>query len=278
MYIGAHLPISDGYLSAIETAIDIGGNTLQFFTRNPRGGRVKKIDLEDMALADELCKKENIPVIIAHAPYTYNLASKEIRTWNFAVTMLREDIDRLNLLETCKYLVLHPGSHVGEGEEAGIKRIIEGLNLVLKKDDRVMILLETMAGRGTEIGYKFEDLIEIINNVENNHLLGVCLDSCHTYSAGYDIVDNLDKVLIEFDNIVWLDRLKCVHLNDSMCEFKSRKDRHARIGEGYIGLDGILNLINHPRLKGLPFILETPNELDGYAKEIKIIKYGVDYV
>ncbi|MDK2919388.1 MAG: deoxyribonuclease [Candidatus Petromonas sp.] len=274
MYIGCHLSISKGFEAAVKQAIEIGGNTFQFFTRNPRGGNVKKLDLKDLQKADQLCKEHNFASLLAHAPYTYNFASDKDKAWGFAKYRLRDDLDRLQHLDSCKYLVMHPGNHVKRGMEFGIERISEGINEVLQGDENTMILLETMSGKGTEVGYKFEQLKEIINRIEYKELIGVCFDTCHTYSAGYDIVNDLDGVLNEFDQIIGLDKLKAIHLNDSNHKLGSEKDRHARIGEGTLGLDNILDFINHPKVQGIPLFLETPNELDGYAKEIKVLKYG----
>lgn len=277
MFIGSHLSISKGFEEAVKQAIDMEANTFQFFTRNPRGGRVKKLDLEDIKNADELCKRYNFASLLAHAPYTYNFASDSDKTWEFAKNKLRDDLDRLQYLNCCRYIVLHPGNHVKKGIEYGIERIAEGINQVLKGNENTMILLETMSGKGTEVGSSFEQLRAIIDRVKHKDLIGVCFDTCHTYSAGYDIINDLDQVLEEFDNILGLNRLKAIHLNDSMHELGSKKDRHACIGEGTLGLEGILNFINHPKLNGIPLLLETPNEIEGYIKEIKILKYGYSY-
>lgn len=274
MDIGSHLSISKGFKSAVEQALEIGGNTFQFFTRNPRGGRAKKINLEDMKIADELCKKNDFASLLAHAPYTYNFSSDKEKTWGFAKHRLRDDLDRLKYLNSCKYIVMHPGNHLNKGMEYGIQRIADGINEVLEENENTMLLLETMSGKGTEVGYRFEHLKEIINKINYNNLVGVCLDTCHVYSAGYDILGSLDDVLKEFDRTIGLDRLKAVHLNDTIHGLGEKKDRHARIGEGSLGLEGILNFINHPIIKDLPLYLETPNELEGYAEEIKILKYG----
>jgi len=274
MKLGAHLSISKGFLTAVETALDIGGNTFQFFTRNPRGGKAKRLDLEDIKKADEACRKNNFASLLAHAPYTYNFASNSEQTWEFSKERLKDDFERLQHLNSCEYIVMHPGSHVGEGIEFGIERIAKGINQVLRGKENTMLLLETMSGKGSEIGFSFEQLKEIIARVEHSHLIGVCFDTCHVYSAGYDILGNLDGVLKEFDNVIGLERLKAIHLNDSINDYGTKKDRHAKIGEGVLGLDGILNFINHPKLKNLPFLLETPNEIEGYAEEIKVLKYG----
>ncbi len=275
MNIGAHLSISKGYVSAVKQAIDIGANTFQFFTRNPRGGKARKLDLEDMRKADELCKENNFVSLLAHAPYTYNLASYKEETWGFAKDRLREDIDKLNHLESCNYIVIHPGNHLNKGLEYGIERISQGLNDILSREEKTMILLETMSGKGTEVGFAFEQLRDIIDKVKYSDNIGVCFDTCHTFSAGYNILDDLDNILESFDKIIGLDKLKMIHLNDSQHSLDSKKDRHARIGEGTLGLDGILKFINHKKIKDIPMILETPNEIEGYEHEIKILKYGL---
>lgn len=274
MYIGSHLSTSKGYQSTVKQAIDIGANTFQFFTRNPRGAKARKLDFDDIKIADELCTANNFGSLLAHAPYTYNFASNKDKTWELAKNLLKDDLDRLSYLKNCKYLVMHPGNHLKEGLEFGIERISKGLNEVLQGNENTMILLETMSGKGTEVGFKFEQLKEIIDRVEHKELIGVCFDTCHTYSAGYDIIGDLDGVLKEFDEVIGLDKLRAIHLNDSQHELNSKKDRHACIGEGTLGLDGILAFINHPKLKGKPLFLETPNELDGYKREIKLLKYG----
>lgn len=274
MYIGPHLSISKGFVATTKQAIDIGANTFQFFTRNPRGTKARKLDLEDIKKADELCSKYGFGSLLAHAPYTYNFASNKDKTWGLVKELLKDDLERLSHLKSCNYLVMHPGNHLNEGIEYGIKRISDGINEVLQGNEDTMILLETMSGKGTEVGYRFEQLGEIINRVKYSDKIGVCFDICHIYSAGYDIINNLDGVFEEFDEIVGMEKLKAMHLNDSLHELGSKKDRHACIGEGTIGLDGVLNFINHPRLKNIPLILETPNEIDGHAREIKLLKYG----
>ncbi len=274
MYIGSHLSISKGFEATVKQAISIGANTFQFFTRNPRGAKARKLDLEDIMVADELCLLHRFGSLLAHAPYIYNFASKEDDTWNLAKSLLKDDLERLSHLNSCKYLVMHPGNHLNKGIEYGIERIAQGINEVIDGSENTMILLETMSGKGTEVGFRFEHLKEIIDRVKYKEQIGVCFDTCHTYSAGYDIVRDLEGVLKEFDEIVGINRLKAIHLNDSMHELGSRKDRHACIGEGTLDLDGILNFINHPKLRDIPIFLETPNELDGYKKEIKLLKYG----
>ena len=269
--IGCHLSISKGYENMGLTAIEIGANTFQFFTRNPRGGGAKALDMEDVKKLNDIYEEKHFATLLAHAPYTINLASKTDKTREFALMTMSEDIERLDLLPN-NYYNFHPGSHVGQGAEIGIELIIEILNKVIREDMKTTMLLETMAGKGTEIGRSFEELRAIIDGVEINSKIGVCLDTCHVYDAGYDIVNNLDGVLEEFNNIVGIERLKAIHLNDSKNPFKSHKDRHEKIGEGSIGLEAFERIINHPQLKHLPFYLETPNELDGYQKEIELLR------
>ncbi len=269
--IGCHLSISKGYENMGEEALSIGANTFQFFTRNPRGGGAKALDLDDVKKLDEIFIEKDFATLLAHAPYTINAASKTEKTRDFALIAMREDIERLDLLPK-NYYNFHPGSHVGQGAEVGIQLIIEILNQVMYEDMKTTMLLETMAGKGTEIGRSFEELRAIIDGVELKDKMGVCLDTCHVYDAGYDIVNDLDGVLEEFDRVIGIDRLKAIHLNDSKNPFKSHKDRHEKIGEGSIGLDAFERIINHPQLRDLPFYLETPNELDGYGKEIALLR------
>ena len=269
--IGCHLSISKGYENMGEEALSIGANTFQFFTRNPRGGGAKALDLDDVKKLEEIFKENDFATLLAHAPYTINAASKTDKTRDFALIAMREDIERLDLLPK-NYYNFHPGSHVGQGADVGIELIIEILNQVMYEDMKTTMLLETMAGKGTEIGRSFEELRAIIDGVKLQDKMGVCLDTCHVYDAGYDIVNDLDGVLEEFDRVVGIDRLKAIHLNDSKNPFKSHKDRHEKIGEGSIGLEAFERIINHPQLRDLPFYLETPNELDGYGKEIALLK------
>ncbi|RKD29067.1 deoxyribonuclease IV [Thermohalobacter berrensis] len=271
MYLGCHLSISKGYYKAAKTALDIGANTFQFFSRNPRGARAKKLDMDDVEKLGSFLKENNFGPIVAHAPYILNLASHKGKTWELAKRVIKEDMDRLEKIP-CPYFVFHPGNHLGKGIEYGIERIAEGLNEIITGNENTMILLETMSGKGTEVGYKFEQIKGVIDKVKYSELLGVCLDTCHIYSAGYDIVNDLDNVLEEFDNIIGIDKLKAIHLNDSMKDFNSKKDRHEKIGEGTIGIEGIKNIIKHPQLKDVPFLLETPNDVDGYESEIKLLK------
>ena len=269
--IGCHLSASKGYLHMGEEAVSIGANTFAFFTRNPRGGSAKAIDPEDVKAFLEYAKAHNFATLVAHAPYTLNACSAKPETREFALNTMRDDLMRMEYTPN-QYYNFHPGSHVGQGVEVGIDLIIKQLNAVLTKDMTTTVLLETMAGKGSEIGRSFEELKAIIDGVELDEKLGVCFDTCHTYDAGYDIVNDLDGVLDEFDAVLGLDRLKAIHMNDSKNPFESHKDRHEKIGEGSLGFETMVKVINHPKLKGLPIILETPNELDGYAHEIEMLR------
>ena len=269
--IGCHLSASKGYLDMANVSEKIGANTFQFFTRNPRGGKAKDIDENDIKLFLEKSKEVGIDVVLAHAPYTLNCASKDESIREFAKETMRDDLKRLEYTPNNLYN-FHPGSHVGQGIEVGIKYIIDILNEVIKENQTTIVLLETMAGKGSEIGKNFEELKQIIDGVKLKEKIGVCLDTCHVNDAGYDIVNNLDGVLEEFDKVIGLDKLKAIHINDSKNEIGAHKDRHEKIGEGTIGIDAFERIINHPKLKNLPFFLETPNELDGYEKEIKLLR------
>ncbi len=269
--IGCHLSISDGYLAAAKQASAIGANTFQYFSRNPRGGSARKVDEKDIAAFNEYLKENNFAKIVAHAPYTLNACSAEPRTREFARECMQGDLETMRNFDGF-YYNFHPGSHTVLTPEEGLIFIIEQLNSILSTDYNTTVLLEAMAGKGSELGYDFGQLKNIIDGVENNKNLGVLIDTCHIYSAGYDIVNDLDGVLEKFDSVVGLDRLKAVHVNDSMTEFGSRKDRHEKLGKGTIGLDAIARIINHERLKDLVFILETPNEIDGYRDEIALLK------
>ena len=269
--IGCHLSSSKGFENMGKEALKIGGNTFQFFTRNPRGGKAKDIDLKDVEAFLKLAKDNNFATILAHAPYTLNACSADERTREFAFEMMTDDLARMEYVPNSLYN-FHPGSHVKQGVDVGINYIVELLNKVLKPEQTTTVLLETMAGKGTEVGRSFEEIAEIISRVELKDHMGVCLDTCHVYDAGYDIVNDLDGVLNKFDEIIGLDRLKAIHLNDSKNPFASHKDRHEKIGEGSIGTEAISRIINHPKLQGIPVFLETPNELDGYAKEIELLK------
>lgn len=269
--IGCHLSTTKGFKNMGKEALSIGANTFQFFTRNPRGGKAKDIDEKDVNELLKIMQENNFAKILAHAPYTLNGCSADENTRKFATEMMADDLVRMEYLPNNLYN-FHPGSHVKQGVDVGINYIVEMLNTVLKPEQTTTVLLETMAGKGTEIGRNFEEIAEIISRVKLKDHLGVCLDTCHVYDAGYDIVNDLDFVLEEFDRIIGLDRLKAIHLNDSKNPFNSHKDRHEKIGEGSLGLDGISNIINHPKLKHIPFFLETPNELDGYKNEIELLK------
>ena len=270
-YIGCHLSASDGFLAMGKTALSIGANTFQFFTRNPRGSKAKAIDPADVAAFLELAAENGFGTLVAHAPYTINPCSKDERTREFARMTLADDLKRMEHIPGNVYN-FHPGSHTGQGIETGICQIAEALNAILTPDIRTTVLLETMSGKGSEVGSRFEELREIIDRVELSDKLGVCLDTCHVSDAGYDIADDPDGVLAEFDRVIGLDRLRAVHVNDSLNPVGSHKDRHARIGEGCLGAEGLGRVVRHPALQGLPFVLETPNELPGYAREIALLK------
>lgn len=269
--IGCHLSTTKGFKNMGKEALEIGANTFQFFTRNPRGGKAKEIDVDDVNELLKIMKENNFAKILAHAPYTLNSCSADEKTRKFAIEMMTNDLNRMEYLPNNLYN-FHPGSHVKQGVEVGINYIVEMLNTVLKSEQTTTVLLETMAGKGTEIGRTFEEIAEIINRVELKEHMGVCLDTCHIYDGGYDIVNNLDGVLEEFDKIIGLDKLFAIHLNDSKNPFESHKDRHEKIGEGALGIETITKIINHPSLNHLPFFLETPNEIGGYAKEINLLK------
>ncbi|MBO5895758.1 MAG: deoxyribonuclease IV [Clostridia bacterium] len=269
--IGCHLSSSGGYLAMGKEAVRIGANDFQFFTRNPRGGQAKPLDLEDVKAFEEYRKENGIVSVLAHAPYTMNACAKDEGLREFAKNTMADDIFRLDHIDGALYN-FHPGSHVSQGAEVGIQYIADMLNAVLFPEQKTTILLETMAGKGSEVGRSFEEIRAIIDKVELKDKLGVCLDTCHVFDGGYDIVNNLDGVLDEFDRIIGLDRLKAIHLNDSLNFLGCHKDRHAKIGEGGIGLEAIERIINHPKLKNLPFFLETPNDIDGYQREIELLK------
>ncbi|MDD6634276.1 MAG: deoxyribonuclease IV [Ruminococcus sp.] len=271
LYIGCHLSASKGYKDMGKQALKINANTFAFFTRNPRGGSAKAINQSDIDAFMEIYNENKFGKLVAHAPYTMNACAADEKIREFSLNAMKDDIKRMEYTPN-NYYNFHPGSHVKQGAEVGIKLISEQLNNVITAEQSTIILLETMAGKGSEVGRNFEEIRKIIDNVELNDKLGVCLDTCHVWDGGYDIVNNLDGVLEEFDRIIGLERLKAVHLNDSLNPLGAHKDRHAKIGEGYIGLDALINVINHPYLKELPFILETPNDLEGYAKEIEILR------
>ena len=270
-YIGCHLSPSAGLLAMGKTALSIGATTMQFFTRNPRGSKAKAIDPADVAAFLALAAENGFGTLVAHAPYTINPCSKDEHTREFARMTLADDLKRMEHIPGNVYN-FHPGSHTGQGMETGICQIAETLNAILTPDIRTTVLLETMSGKGSEVGSRFEELREIIDRVELSDKLGVCLDTCHVSDAGYDIADDPDGVLTEFDRVIGLDRLRAVHVNDSLNPRSSHKDRHARIGEGCLGAEALGRVVRHPALQGLPFVLETPNELPGYAREIALLK------
>ena len=269
--IGCHLSASKGFLNMGKEIVALGGNTFQFFTRNPRGGAAKDIDEKDVEAFKKFADENGIEVILAHAPYTFNACSADESIRDFAKRTFADDLARMEYVPGNLYN-FHPGSHVKQGVETGTEYIVEMLNETIKESQTTTVLLETMAGKGSEIGRKFEELRAIIDKVELNSHLGVCLDTCHVYDAGYDIVGNLDNVIKEFDDVIGLSRLKAIHINDSKNPFASHKDRHEKIGEGSIGKDAFEAIINHPALINLPFYLETPNDAAGYAAEIALLK------
>lgn len=271
LYIGNHTSSSKGYTAMGRQMLANGGNTFAFFARNPRGGKAKEIDPEDVKKFLELEQENGFGKLVAHAPYTMNCASDKENLREFAREILADDMKRMELTPG-NYYNFHPGSHVGQGAEAGIAKIAEILNEVLTKEQTTTVLLETMSGKGSEVGRNFQELRQIIDQVELKEKLGVCLDTCHVWDAGYDIVNDLDGVLTEFDQIIGLDRLKAIHLNDSMNGLGSHKDRHAKIGEGEIGLEALVRVINHPATRGIPFILETPNDDEGWRREISLLR------
>lgn len=269
--IGCHLSSSKGFLAMGKEAVKIGANTFQFFTRNPRGGRAKELNLTDIENYLEYAREHEIAQILAHAPYTLNACARDQGLRQFAYDTMCDDLRRLEHIPGTMYN-FHPGSHVQQGTETGIRYISDMLNRLNEMEHSTTILLETMAGKGTEIGRNFEELREIINNVEDNSRIGVCMDTCHIFDGGYDIVHHLEQVLEEFDSVIGLERLKAMHLNDSMNVLGSHKDRHEKIGEGNIGLDTFTAIVKHPSLKHLPFFLETPNDLSGYQREIALLR------
>lgn len=269
--IGCHLSASEGFLAMGKTALSIGANTFQFFTRNPRGSKAKAIDPDDAAAFLALAQANGFGRLVAHAPYTINPCSKTERTREFARMTLADDLKRMEYLPG-NYYNFHPGSHTEQGMEVGVSQIAETLNAILKPEQHTTVLLETMSGKGSEVGGRFEELREILDRVALNTQMGVCMDTCHISDAGYDIAGDIDGVLTEFDRVIGLERLKAVHINDSMNPLGAHKDRHARIGEGCLGEAAFGRIINHPALRDLPFILETPNDLAGYAREIGRLK------
>ena len=271
LYIGNHTSSSKGYLAMGKQMLANGGNTFAFFTRNPRGGKAKEINPQDVQAFLKLEQEKHFGKLVAHAPYTMNCCAAKENLREFARETMVDDLKRLELTPG-NYYNFHPGSHVGQGAETGIAKIAEILNEVLTKEQNTTVLLETMSGKGSEVGRNFQELRQIIDQVELKEKLGVCLDTCHVWDGGYDIVSDLDGVFTEFDQIIGLDRLKAIHLNDSMNGLGSHKDRHARIGEGEIGLEALVRVINHPATKGVPFILETPNDDEGWAREIALLR------
>lgn len=269
--IGAHVSIAKGFKKAAQISVDIGANTFQFFSRNPRGGNAKEFNEKDMVAFQKIREENNFGKLLAHAPYTMNLAAANEDTYEFAKMVIREDVKRMDSIGV-EYICFHPGSHVGGGVEEGTRKIIEGLNQAITGNENITVLLETMSGKGTEIGRSFEEIRAIIDGVEHNERMGVCMDTCHIFSAGYDIVNDLDGVLDEFDRVIGLDRLKTIHLNDSMMPFGKNKDRHAGIGEGEIGMKALLEVVNHPKLRDIPFFLETPYDDEGHGREIAMLK------
>ena len=278
--IGCHLSVSKGFLAMGKDALKIDANTFQFFTRNPRGSKAKEINPDDVQALLELMDENQFAPVLAHAPYTLNACSADEKTRSFAAETMADDLRRMEfcIAAICSIPFpnnlynFHPGSHVGQGVEKGIEQIAAMLNSILRPEQQTTVLLETMAGKGTEVGRTFEELRLILDGIELKEKMGVCLDTCHVFDAGYDVANSLDEVLARFDEIIGLDRLRAVHLNDSLNPLGSRKDRHARIGEGTIGLAAITRIINHPLLRNLPFYLETPNDLNGYASEIKLLR------
>ena len=269
-YFGCHLSASGGNVAMVKTALSIGANTFAFFTRNPRGSKAKAEDLVDSARAVNMLREHEFGKLVAHGAYTMNLCTADAEARAFAADILSDDLRRMAALPG-NYYNFHPGSHVGQGAEAGIDYIAAALRSALSHDYPVTVLLETMAGKGSEIGGKFQELKDIMDAVGSDNV-GVCLDTCHVYDGGYDIVNDLDGVLAEFDRIIGLDKLKALHLNDSKNPFGSHKDRHACLGEGNLGISTFANIVNHPALRDKPMILETPNELPGYAKEIAMLR------
>ena len=271
MKLGCHLSTAKGFLGMGHDALSIGANTFQFFTRNPRGGKAKELDQADIDAFLALAAENGFGKLLAHAPYTLNACSADPQTRSFALEMMQDDLARMERVPGNLYN-FHPDSHVGQGEEAGIAMIVTQLNAVLTAELNTTVLLETMAGKGSEVGRTFEEIRRILDGVVLQEKMGVCLDTCHLNDAGYDLVNDLDGVLERFDRTIGLDRLHAIHLNDSMNPPGSRKDRHERIGHGHLGLEAIARIINHPALRHLPFLLETPNELPGFADEISLLR------
>jgi len=271
LHIGCHLSSSKGFYAMGKDALKINADTFQFFTRNPRGSKAKEINPDDAKKLRILIEENHFSSIVAHAPYTLNPCSSTERTRIFAEEIMADDLNRMEYLPH-QYYNFHPGSHTGQGVEAGIFQTAKMLNKIMKPEQTTMVLLETMAGKGTEIGSHFEELAEIISQTKLKEKIGICLDTCHIFDGGYDIVNHLDEVINDFDRIIGLNKLKAIHLNDSMNTLGSHKDRHACIGKGNIGIDAIKRIIHHPKLSHLPFILETPNDLKGHGNEIELLR------
>ena len=271
LHIGCHLSSAKGFLHMGKEALSINADTFQFFSRNPRGSKAKPFDKNDAAALQALIKEHHFAALLIHAPYTLNACSADEGLREFAKNTMAQDLENLENLPGHLYN-FHPGSHTGQWIDTGIRFIADMLNALLSKEMKTTVLLETMSGKGSEVGSRFEELRRIIDLTDIKEKLGVCLDTCHVFSAGYDIVNDLDGVLEEFDRIIGLERLKAIHLNDSLTPFGAKKDRHEKIGKGQIGWDAIVRIINHPRLRDLPFYLETPNEIDGYAEEISRLR------
>ena len=275
LHIGSHLSAAKGFTHMAQEAVSIGANTFQFFTRNPRGFAAKDIDPEDIAQFHAYIADKGFAPILAHAPYTLNACSADAHTRELAQMIMEDDLKRMEHVPH-NYYNFHPGSHVGQGAETGIRKIAQILNAVLTDGQSTTVLLETMSGKGSEVGRNFEEIRAILDLVDKKDKMGVCLDTCHVWDGGYDIVNDLDGVLEEFDRIIGLEKLKAVHLNDSMNEMGSHKDRHAKIGEGHIGLEALVRVISHPALQGIPFILETPNDDEGWTKEIRLLRESAE--
>lgn len=265
------MSVAKGIEKAAQDVVKMDANTMQFFSRNPRGSSFKTYSEKEIASFQQIRKEHEFGPLLAHAPYTLNLASANEKTYEFACMVIKEDVARMDALGV-EYIVFHPGSHTGIGAQAGIQNIINGLNQAITGNENITILLETMSGKGTEIGVTFEELKAIRDGVKHPERVGVCLDTCHVFSAGYDIVNDLDGVLDEFDSVLGLDLLKAIHMNDSMMPFGAHKDRHATIGDGQIGLEALLNVMRHPKLQGIPIYLETPLEDEGHKVEIQMLK------
>ena len=271
IYIGCHLTVTNGYEAMGHQMLDFGGNTFAWFTRNPRGGKSKEVDPEDVKSLSKVLLDNKFGKLVAHGSYTMNLCSSNPETRANGLDMLQKDLEKMESLPG-QYYNFHPGSHTGQGADVGIEQIVEGLNKALFPQMKTTVLLETMAGKGSEVGRNFEELRAIIDGIELNDKIGVCFDTCHAWDAGYDIVDNLDGVLEQFDKIVGLDKLKAVHFNDSKNACGAAKDRHEKLGQGFIGMDAMKRIAMHPVFDGLPFILETPNDDEGYIQEIATVK------